>query len=92
MELIYTQKRTGFEAGKHYRNPRFFDRPEAGVTRVTLDGDYPHIAAAYEAANVPVSGQQAKAVPKTQPEPTEPPTEAAESDKPKRGRSRKAQE
>lgn len=95
MELIYTTRRSGFEPGKHYRNPRYFDRPEQAATSVVLDGDYPNIAQAYKAFNVPVHASQSetKAKPQAEPEkPADEPVEAAADDKPKRGRSRKTQE
>ena len=99
MELIYTTRSQGFEPGTHYRNPRFFDRPEHGATRVVVEGDYPSIASAYEAVGVavktPPRAPQPKPKAEPQPDPeraAEPPVEAAESDKPKRGRPRKSQE
>lgn len=72
MELIYTRRRTGFEPGKHYRNPRYFDRPEQAATSVVLDGDYPNIAQAYKALSVPVHAAQAESKAKPQPEPEKP--------------------
>lgn len=62
-ELIYTTRTTGFEQGKQYRNPHFFDRVEK-TRSVVIEGDYPDIKAAYEAAGVKVqtegSGSQEK--------------------------------
>lgn len=55
MELIYTTRDTGFEPGKNYRNPRYFDRIEQ-ASSVVLDGDFPEVRKAYEAAGVPVTG------------------------------------
>lgn len=62
MELIYTTRESGFETGKQYRNPLYFDRIEK-CTSVLLDGDFPAVQKAYEAAGVPVSvvGEVAKA-------------------------------
>lgn len=54
MELIYTTRNSGFEPGKQYRNPRYFDRVEP-ATSVVLDGDFPAVHAAYESAGVPVT-------------------------------------
>lgn len=93
MELIYSRRRSGFETGKHYRNPRFFDRPEHGAESVIIEGEEPVVAAAYEAVGIPIKrtaqAPQAEPAPKAQPEPEK----AAESDsKPKRGRPRKTQE
>ena len=53
MELIYTTRLTGFEPGKQYRNPTYFDRVEAADS-VVLDGDFPAVRKAYEAVGVPV--------------------------------------
>ena len=49
MELIYTTQTSGFDDGKRYRNPTYFDRPEPGVTKVTIVGDWPEVAKAYGA-------------------------------------------
>lgn len=49
MELIYTAQTSGFDDGKRYRNPAYFDRPEPGVTKVTIVGDWPDVAKAYGA-------------------------------------------
>lgn len=54
MELIYTTRNIGFEPGKHYRNPRYFDRIEQGATTVIVDGDWPVVVAAYEKSGVEV--------------------------------------
>lgn len=51
MELVYSQAR---QPGRKRLNPRFFDGIVEGVTTVYLDGDWPKIAAAYEAAGVKV--------------------------------------
>lgn len=69
MEFIYTRRTSGFEAGKQYRHPRFFERPDHRATSVVIEGDYPHIRDAYEAADVPVSGEKAKAATKASTEP-----------------------
>jgi len=53
MELIYTTRVTGFEQGKQYRNPHFFDKVEK-VGSVVIEGDYPAIKAAYETAGIKV--------------------------------------
>lgn len=54
MELTYSARKTGFEKGKNYRNPRHFVKPEYGVKSVVVEGDYPAVVKAYEAAKVPV--------------------------------------
>lgn len=53
MELTYSARKSGFEAGKNYRNPRHFARPEKADS-VVVEGDYPEVVKAYEAIKVPV--------------------------------------
>jgi hypothetical protein len=55
MELVYTSQKLNFDPAKRYRNPEYFERPEAGVAKVTLIGDWPAVAEAYKAANVEVA-------------------------------------
>jgi hypothetical protein len=55
MELVYTSQKSDFDPAKRYRNPEYFERPEAGVAKVTLIGDWPAVAEAYKAANVEVA-------------------------------------
>lgn len=55
MELIYTAQKSGFDPDKRYRNPQHFDRPESGVDKVVIIGDWPSVAAAYEKAGADVS-------------------------------------
>ena len=73
MEIIYTTRTTGFERGKSYRNPAFFDgKPERGATSVVVEGDWPEIAKAYDAVgiladtNKPQRKQKAKFNPEQQ--------------------------
>lgn len=66
MELIYTKRDTGFEAGKNYRNPTYFDRIEK-ATSVVMDGDFPAVRAAYEDAGVPVTDMAPAAKQDTKP-------------------------
>ena len=54
VEILYSQTRAKLQPGQTYRNPRFFSGVEDGVAKVCLDGDWPKIAAAYEAAGVEV--------------------------------------
>ncbi|SEN65083.1 hypothetical protein [Halomonas caseinilytica] len=54
MEFVYTTRTSGFESGKQYRNPRFFDRPDPKATSVVIEGEWPAIKAAYEKADVKV--------------------------------------
>ena len=64
-EVIYSQQRNGFVEGRTYLNPRFFERPMPGVDKVLIVGDWPKIAHAYTALNVPVEiveGDQVRAV------------------------------
>jgi hypothetical protein len=53
-ELVYSTQKTGYEAGRHYSNPRFFMRPRAGVTKVIVVGNWPNVVSAYKRAGVPV--------------------------------------
>lgn len=62
MELIYTARHTGFEKGKRYRNPRYFDRVEPAATSVIIEGDFPAVKEAYEKADVKVTEADAKPV------------------------------
>jgi hypothetical protein len=64
-EVIYSQQRNGFVEGRTYLNPRFFERPMPGVDKVLIVGDWPKIAHAYAALNIPVEivgGDQVRAV------------------------------
>lgn len=54
MEVTYTSRSDNFEDGVSYRNPYYFDFVEGGVTSVILDGDFPEVKAAYEAAGIEV--------------------------------------
>ncbi|MDT9673853.1 hypothetical protein F6R97_04185 [Pseudomonas sp. JV414] len=54
MELTYSSQKTDFDPDKRYRNPEYFERPEAGVTKVTVVGDWPIVVEAYKAARVEV--------------------------------------
>lgn len=54
-EIVYsTEMVTGLE-GREFRNPRHFLAPVPGATKVYVSGDWPKIARAYEALNIPVS-------------------------------------
>ncbi|UTD55955.1 hypothetical protein [Halomonas sp. MS1] len=63
MELTYSDRKTGFEQGKNYRNPRHFARPEKADS-VVVEGDYPEVVKAYEAIKVPVKTVAAPKKPK----------------------------
>lgn len=54
MNLIYTCRTEGFEPDGLYRNPRFFQGPEKGVSSVSVEGEWPEIVEAYEALDIPV--------------------------------------
>jgi hypothetical protein len=54
MELVYSTQKSGFEPGKMYRNPQHFERPELGVTSVTVVGDWPTVVGAHEEAGIEV--------------------------------------
>lgn len=54
MHIVYTTQTTGFDKGLSYRNPRYFDRVESGAEQVTIVGDWPVVAEAYEKAGIKV--------------------------------------
>lgn len=54
MHLEYTNRTSGFTEIRGYRNPEYFQDVEHEAEIVTLDGDFPEIKAAYEAAGVTV--------------------------------------
>lgn len=55
MQIIYGQSRPA-RLGRHqWRNGRLFQAVEPKAKAVFLDGDYPAVRRAYEAAGVPVS-------------------------------------
>ena len=62
MELTYSNQLYDFDPEKRYRNPEHFDKPEAGVTRVLVIGDWPNVVDAYEGAGIDVSVREAKRV------------------------------
>jgi hypothetical protein len=53
-ELVYSNQRTGYEAGRRYANPRFFSTPRAGVSKVIVIGDWPKVVDAYTKLGIPV--------------------------------------
>lgn len=55
---VYTRRESGFEHGKDYRNPRFFERPYPDAESVEVEGDYPEIVKAYKEAGVAVVGRK----------------------------------
>ncbi|MCQ9423477.1 hypothetical protein NRB16_08075 [Pseudomonas sp. LJDD11] len=55
MELTYSAQASDFDPEKRYRNPIYFDKPEPGVTKVTVVGEWPAVVDAYKAANVETS-------------------------------------
>ena len=60
MRLTYSAQRSGFDPGKRYANPRYFDGVAMpGITEVEIVGDWPKVRAAYEAAGVRVIGAEA---------------------------------
>lgn len=54
MKILYTTKHQDIPAGLSVRNPQYFEKPEQGVKAVYIDGDYPHIAQAYQELDVEV--------------------------------------
>ncbi|TPN44458.1 hypothetical protein FJ981_28085 [Mesorhizobium sp. B1-1-4] len=55
MQIVYSRTPVPNMEGRKLQNPRHFAGPIAGATKVYIDGDWPAIAAAYKAANVPVA-------------------------------------
>ena len=55
MHLLYTTDPTADVSRYSVRNPHYFLGVEIGADAVTVQGDFPAITAAYEAAGVPVS-------------------------------------
>lgn len=71
-QIIYSRGRPANAEGRTVRNPRHFTAPEEGATKVYLDGSYPKIAKAYEAAGVSVSDiSEMRALPKASAKPKE---------------------
>ncbi|WP_439604096.1 hypothetical protein [Shinella sp.] len=54
-QIVYARGPVANAEGRTVLNPRFFDKPVEGVTKVFIDGAFPKIARAYEAAGVPVA-------------------------------------
>jgi hypothetical protein len=55
VEIIYANIKTGYEEGRSYSNPRFFNgqiRPK--VHRAIVIGDWPLVVDAYQKAGIPV--------------------------------------
>ncbi|TPL06685.1 hypothetical protein [Mesorhizobium sp. B2-4-11] len=55
MQIVYARTHAPEMEGRKFQNPRHFTGPVKGATKVYIDGDWPAIAAAYKAANVPVA-------------------------------------
>lgn len=54
LHVVYSTQRSGFEAGKQYRNPKWFDGPLGHPDKVVVVGEWPEVVAAYEAIGIPV--------------------------------------
>ncbi|MDX3973297.1 hypothetical protein [Shinella sp.] len=54
-QLIYSRSTPANSEGRTVLNPRFFNEPVEGATKVFIDGSYPKIARAYEDVGVPVA-------------------------------------
>lgn len=69
-EIVYSSQRRGFQPGRIYKNPRYFDGVLApGATSVIVVGNWPNVVTAYEAAKIPVTKVSANAtkLPDTKP-------------------------
>lgn len=54
MEIVYSAQRSGFEPGRVYMNPKYFDQVHPGATRVVIIGNWPKVKRAYEEHGIPV--------------------------------------
>lgn len=55
-EIVYSSQRQGFQKGRIYQNPRFFDGTvNKDATSVIVVGNWPAVVAAYEAVDIPVT-------------------------------------
>lgn len=53
-EIVFSNQKRGFERGRHYSNPEYFDgRFRDGVTHVYVIGNWPKIVEAAEAKGLP---------------------------------------
>ena len=57
-KVIYSRQRSGFQKNAEYRNPKYFRGPLGRPASVTIVGDYPHIADAYRAVGVRITGDK----------------------------------
>jgi hypothetical protein len=69
IELIYSQQSSDFVEGRAYSNPRFYSTPRSGISKVYLVGDWPQIAADYEALGVSVERLDTAPLPEPAPAP-----------------------
>jgi hypothetical protein len=67
MELTYSAQTRDFDPDKRYRNPVYFEKPESGVTKVTVIGDWPVVVDAYRTAKVQVDVVEAGGAMETDP-------------------------
>jgi hypothetical protein len=56
-QIVYATGRVPNLDGRMFQNPRHFTGPVEGATKVYIDGDWPVVRKAYEAAGVSVSPQ-----------------------------------
>lgn len=52
--IVYSREPVVLARGQTYANPRFFTQADEKATKVIVHGDFPDVAAAYEALNIPV--------------------------------------
>lgn len=62
--LIYTEQSTDLPKGYSYSNPVYFSTPRAGIARVLVHGDFPHIVDAYSNLKPPVPVEEISELPK----------------------------
>jgi hypothetical protein len=64
MQIVYATRRVPNLEGRTFRNPQHFQGAEKGATKVFIDGNWPAITEAYDAAGVPVASiAEMKALP-----------------------------
>lgn len=68
-EIVYSREAVTLTEGQVYQNPRFFSGAVAGVSRVTVHGDWPEVVAAYTAVGAEVEVIATDVVVTPQPEP-----------------------
>lgn len=78
-QIVYSTGRVANADGRVVKNPRHFLSPVEGATKVYIDGHWPKVREAYEAAGVSVSPiEDMRALPTPAPKPESKPATGAE--------------